>query len=87
MRFTKLSALAMALCVGAATSAFAREESAATCANAQNQVATALSSASNADAAKEQRLGQQFCHAGYYRQGVDHYAKAMQLLGAKLAQS
>ncbi|MBV9991104.1 MAG: hypothetical protein JOZ72_07400 [Alphaproteobacteria bacterium] len=87
MRFTKLSALTVALCVGAATSALAREESAASCASAESQVATAISASQNADATKERSLGQRFCHAGYYRQGVDHYAKAMQLLGNKLAQN
>jgi hypothetical protein len=87
MRFTKLSALVVALCVGTAGSALAREESAASCASAANQVGTALSSTQNADAAKEKNLGQQYCHAGYYRQGVDHYAKAMELVGSKLAQS
>ena len=87
MHFTKLSALVVTLCVGMAGSALAREESAATCASAANQVATTMASAQNADAAKEKNLGQQYCHAGYYRQGVDHFAKAMQLLGSKLAQN
>lgn len=89
MRFTKSSALALALCIAAAPAAFAREESPSSCVAAESQVSSALGGTQqNADAARhEKALGLQYCHAGYYRQGVGHYAKAMELLGTKLAQS
>ena len=28
-------------------------------------------------------MGLEFCNAGYYHQGMAHYAKAMELLGTK----
>jgi hypothetical protein len=91
MRFTKSTATALMLCVAAtATASFANEsqDSAASCVASAKQVSAALGTASsqNSSAARsEKQLGLQFCNAGYYHQGVVHYAKAMELLGQKLA--
>ena len=88
MRFIKSSALALTLCVAAAASASAAErDSLASCIAAGGQVSAAVNGAQNADAAREKRMGTEFCNAGYYRQGMAHYAKAMELVGGKLAQN
>jgi hypothetical protein len=91
MRFTRSTAAAIMLCVAATTTAaFASEtrETQATCAASASQVSQALSTASSQDtsaAKSEKQLGLQFCNNGFYHQGVMHYAKAMELLGQKLA--
>ncbi len=91
MRFTKSTAVALMLCVAATTTAsFANEpqENTALCLASAKQVSAALGAASSQDvsaARSEKQLGLQFCNAGYYHQGVVHYAKAMELLGQKLA--
>ena len=60
-------------------------DSAASCASAGKQVSQALGSNANDAARQEKKMGLEFCNAGYYRQGVSHYAKAMELVGQKLA--
>ena len=86
MRFIKSSALALTLCAAAAAPAFAAD-SQASCVAAGGQVSAAVKSTQNADAMREKRLGMEFCNAGYFRQGMAHYAKAMELVGSKLAQN
>lgn len=88
MRYTKSTAIALALCVAAgSTAALASEtESTATCLAASRQVAAALRAAQNqnADTARKEKMrGLEFCNAGYYHQGMVHYAKAMELLGGE----
>jgi hypothetical protein len=86
MRLINSSALVLALCVGA-TAAYAGEaDTAKSCQSAGSQVSQALGSAAqNAEAAREKKLGFQACNAGFYEQGMKHYARAMELLGTKLS--
>jgi hypothetical protein len=65
------------------TAAFAQDDSAATCAAAGQQVSTALGSADNDAARQEKKMGLEFCNAGYYHRGMEHYTKALEILGAK----
>lgn len=86
MRFTKSSVFALALCVVGTSAALANEkDTQAACMAAGSQVSTALGGAAqNADEARhEGKLGFQACNAGFYHQGMVHYAKAMELLGLK----
>jgi len=90
MRFTQSTAIALCIFAGTATAALADEakENMATCFSSAKQVSAAISAASSQDvgaARAEKQLGLQFCNAGYYHQGVVHYARAMELLGQKLA--
>jgi hypothetical protein len=88
MRFIKSSALALTVCAAAAVPAFAAEQATqASCVTAGGQVSAAVKGAQNADAAREKRLGMEFCNAGYFRQGMAHYARAMELAGGKLARN
>lgn len=89
MRLIHSSALALALCVGAGAAYAGEADTAKSCQSAGSQVSQALGSASqNADAARhEKSLGFQACNAGFYEQGMKHYARAMELLGTKLASS
>jgi hypothetical protein len=50
---------------------------------AGKQVTAALGSTDNDAARQEKKMGLEFCNAGYYRQGMAHYAKALELLGQK----
>lgn len=86
MRFITSSAIALAVCVAGASASFANEkDTSASCMAAESQISTALGGASqNADAARhEDKLGFEACNAGFYHQGMVHYAKAMELLGIK----
>jgi hypothetical protein len=66
------------------TAAFAQDGgSAASCIAAAKQVSTALGSNDNEAARQEKKMGFEFCNAGYYRQGMAHYTKALELLGQK----
>jgi len=87
MRFVKQTSIVLALCMAAgSTAALAGEqENAASCMAAAKQVSVALSAQQmqNAEAARqEKRRGLEFCNAGFYHQGMVHYAKALELLGA-----
>jgi hypothetical protein len=87
----------LALAVGLASTAALAEASvstaalsngpnnAASCAAASRQVTEALGSNANDAARQEKKMGLEFCNAGYFHQGVSHYAKAMELVGQKLA--
>jgi hypothetical protein len=93
MRFVTPTAFVLALSVAStaalasasvSTSALATgQDSAASCAAAAKQVAEALGANANDAARQEKKMGLEFCNAGYYHQGMTHYAKAMELLGAK----
>jgi hypothetical protein len=91
MRFKQSTAITLTFCfVASTTAALASEspENTASCLASAKQVSAAISGASSQDASaarSEKQLGLQFCNAGYYHQGVVHYAKAMELLGQKLA--
>ena len=90
MRFTKTSVFALALCVVGTSAALANEkDTQASCMAAGSQVSTALSgSPQNADEARhEKKLGFEACNAGFYHQGMVHYARAIELVGGKLAQN
>jgi hypothetical protein len=82
MRKTTAFALALSLAT-VSTAAFAQDDSAANCVAAGKQVTAALGSADNDAARQEKRMGLEFCNAGYYHQGMAHYAKALELLGQK----
>jgi hypothetical protein len=81
MRTTTAFALALSLAT-VSTAAFAQDDS-ATCATAGKQVTAALAGNDNDAARKERKIGLEFCNAGYYRQGMAHYARALELLGQK----
>jgi hypothetical protein len=59
------------------------QDSAGSCIAAGKQVTAALASNANDAARQEKKTGLEFCNAGYFHQGMTHYAKAMELLGAK----
>jgi hypothetical protein len=85
MRFTKSTSLVLALAITAVSSAAfaADQDSEATCAATGKQVSSALSSQDNDAARQEKKMGLEFCNAGYYHQGMEHYAKALEMLGVK----
>ena len=93
MRFVTQTSFALALSIistaalasaSVSTSALVTgQDSAASCANAGKQVSEALSANPNDAARAEKKTGLEFCNAGYYHQGMTHYAKAMELLGVK----
>jgi hypothetical protein len=85
MAFIKPTLIALVLTAAGATGAFAEEENASTCLAAAKQVNAALSGASqNADEARtEKQRGMEYCNAGFYHRGMEHYARAMELLGVK----
>ncbi|HWA92637.1 MAG TPA: hypothetical protein VG889_21575 [Rhizomicrobium sp.] len=88
MRFITPVALALTLCAASAVSASAEKVGTlGSCIAAGAQVKAALDTQQNADASREKRLGLQFCNAGLYAQGLSHYARAMALVGGKLAQN
>ncbi len=82
MRTTTAFALALSLAT-VSTATFAQDYSASSCIAAGQQVNTALGSTDNDAARQEKKMGLEFCNAGYYRQGMAHYAKALELLGVK----
>jgi anthranilate phosphoribosyltransferase len=82
MRTSTAFVLALSLAT-VSTAAFAQDDSAATCATTGKQVSTALGSTDNEAARQEKKTGLEFCNAGYYHQGMAHYAKALELLGVK----
>jgi hypothetical protein len=86
MRLITSSAIALVVCVAGASASFANEKDNSTsCMAAESQISTALNgSAQNADEARrEDKLGFQACNAGFYHQGMVHYAKALELLGIR----
>jgi hypothetical protein len=86
MRLITSSAIAVVLCVAGASASFANEkDNSQSCMAAESQINSALTgSAQNADEARrEDKLGFQACNAGFYHQGMVHYAKALELLGIR----
>jgi len=79
--FSGLAGVCLAL---AAMPANAAQETHSSCLDAARQAKAALDASGqspNYDAAlKEWRSGNEFCNAGYYRQGVAHYEQAEKLL-------
>ena len=60
------------------------QDSQASCLTAGRQVTEALNANQQNDAARQERkMGLEFCNAGYYHQGMTHYARAMELLGVR----
>lgn len=89
MRFVPVTISAAALCASVAFSvapASAEEARLSTCAKLQTEVKDALAnnaqSASYEAAVQEKTYGLQFCANGLYKNGVEHYAEALKLLGA-----
>lgn len=86
MRNLYLAAIGLSaiLAIGA-SSANAEEASQGACAQAQSKISHALSSdadsAGHDAATKESHYGRDFCNNGLYKQGMEHYARAMKLLG------
>jgi len=81
--FLTIIGLSAAIALGA-TTASAEAASSASCSQARDKVAEALSkdTSANHDAAvKESNYGRDFCNNGLYKQGLEHYAQAMKLLG------
>ena len=89
MRFTKyaVSALALSAMFSVASAAQTTEPSNSIgCLHMQKKVTAALDAnqqSTNVDAAKSAaRSGQSLCMIGRYKNGIDGYAKALDLLGA-----
>ena len=82
MRTTTAFGLALSLAT-VSTAALAQDDNAASCVAASKQVNTALGATDNDAARQEKKMGLEFCNAGYYHQGMAHYAKALELLGQK----
>ncbi len=89
MTIVRHAVFAAALCASAAiaTTAFAQEPyNTIGCLHLSKQVSDAL--AANAQspnfkaASDEEKAGRQFCMSGVYNIGMDHYSKALDLLGA-----
>jgi len=53
----------------------------ATCGQMAAKVSEALNGADNPEARNEQRAGTTACSVGFYDNGVNHYRKALSLLG------
>ena len=94
MRFVTQTSFALALSVistvalassPVSTSALVSgQDNQTSCLTAGKQVSEALNANQQNDAARQERkMGLEFCNAGYYHQGMTHYAKAMELLGNK----
>ena len=88
MNFTKSLACATLLVAGLGmSSAIAETHDMDGCHQAQHKLSTAFSaneSSPNFDAARdEERKAQDLCRFGKYQIGLDHYAKAMDLLTNK----
>jgi len=77
------TALALAFSLAAVSTAALAQDDSASCATTGKQVTAALAGNDNDAARQEKKMGLEFCNAGYYRQGMAHYTKALELLGAK----
>ncbi len=88
MRYIKYTVSALALCAAfAATQASADDQdSSASCQAAAKQISAALENAPQQtadEARREMQKGRDGCNMGLYHLGVQHYAKAMQILNTK----
>jgi len=77
------TALALALSLATVSTAALAQDDSASCATAGKQVTAALAGNDNDAARQEKKTALEFCNAGYYHQGMAHYAKALELLGQK----
>ncbi|HWE06064.1 MAG TPA: hypothetical protein VG274_05100, partial [Rhizomicrobium sp.] len=89
MRLVPVTISAVALCASIAfgeATASADEARPSSCPKLASEVNDALASnaqSANYEAAvKEKRYGLEFCANGLYRNGAEHYAEALKLLGA-----
>jgi len=83
MNFVKCSAAAiLAVALGAASAAASPQGD---CARTGKKVNDALNAGQQSpqyqDALKEAHNGRDFCLAGFYKLGLDHYANALKILG------
>lgn len=77
---TVMIAASLAALTLAAAPAMA-DNSKATCGQMASKVSEALNGVDNAEARNEQRAGTTACSVGFYDSGVNHYRKALSLLG------
>ena len=90
MRFGKTAFAAATLCVALTGTALAQDSgepaTSVGCLHMQKKVTAALdanqTAANYVDARSQARGAQGFCAHGMYKQGVDGYAAALQMLGA-----
>ncbi|HEY2445392.1 MAG TPA: hypothetical protein VGI20_06610 [Rhizomicrobium sp.] len=89
MRFVPVTICAALLSASlgfGASAATAEDASLSSCVKLASQVRDALSSNAQSPsfqaATKEKGYGQDFCANGLYKNGVEHYAEALKLLGA-----
>jgi hypothetical protein len=91
MRILTLAAAAAVVCTISAGTAFADEANLTSCVDLAQQARAALTAnqqSPNYQAAnKEDDYGRQFCSNSFYRQGVDHYSRALSLLGVAPSKS
>jgi hypothetical protein len=83
MRIVTSTALVLGIGLLSGSVLATEQASSATCAQAGSKVSQALANRQDEQAQNEKRMGLEFCNAGYYRRGMIHYAKAMEILGLK----
>jgi hypothetical protein len=80
-----VTAVALVSLAMGVTSAIAQEATGSACNEQSRKVTAALSanqqSAQYQDARHEADSGRDYCRAGFYKVGLDHYASALKLLG------
>lgn len=87
MRSVKIAMCVAALGLGLTVASANAQQVASvqTCLSSAAQVKAALStnaqSANYQDAMKQRNFGLTYCNSGFYAQGVEHYNRALQLLG------
>ena len=77
------TALVIALSLATVSTTALAQDDSTSCIAAGKQVSAALGSTDNDAARQEKKMGLEFCNAGYYHQGMVHYTKALEMLGAK----
>lgn len=79
-----ISTTALAGATVSTSALVAGQDSQTSCLTAGRQVTEALNANQQNDAARQERkMALEFCNAGYYHQGMAHYARALELLGVK----
>ncbi len=87
MHFSKKTAFIAAAFAGLMFSpvAYAADANVSDCVHMSKQVATAIDTAQPGrvtdDARTQQHFGRDYCAVSMYAKGVEHYSKALQLLG------
>jgi hypothetical protein len=80
------AALTFGFVLSASVAAAAPEVTASTCRDLDTQVQSALQSSQATDreqAVREENTARQYCSHGFYKNGAQHYAQALKLLGTK----